>query len=388
MSKKTTRQKKSNVDVDYNKHVRQFANDYKQIDLKKKQLESLKDMFHELELKDITTMSNSEITDLHKMKNEIDVLQNEIDKLDNLSDMTQFYLKTGGLLIDYYDSMEHIQPKTVKKYTPTTSNAPTLLNFFGSVNNNNEPVKTSTQRADIYDQYLSCVDPHHQVIVEVDKSDDFCQQCGVFRELVPNEAIMVCPKCKEQVQTLLESDKPSYQDATHDNMYYGYKRIGHFKEQLAHYQAKETTKIPQEVYDLILVEFKKEKKNNLASLTRAKVKKYLQKYSHLGYAKYYENIYQIIWHLNGIHPLTFTPALEEQLCNMFQKIQEPFEKHHLSDRKNFLSYSYVMYKFCQLLGHFEYLQYFSLLKSKDKLRQQDKVWKNICQDLGWKFYPS
>jgi hypothetical protein len=82
------------------------------------------------------------------------------------------------------------------------------------------------------------------------------------------------------------------------------------------------------------------------------------------------------------------PEVEEQLCNMFQKIQEPFERHCPPDRINFLSYSYVIYKFCQLLGYHEYLPYFSLLKSKDKLRTQDKIWKNICLDIGWKFYPS
>jgi len=82
------------------------------------------------------------------------------------------------------------------------------------------------------------------------------------------------------------------------------------------------------------------------------------------------------------------PEVEEQLCNMFLKIQEPFEKYCPAGRTNFLSYSYVTYKFCQLLGYNEYLPHFNLLKSKDKLRQQDKIWKNICNDMGWKFYPS
>jgi hypothetical protein len=248
--------------------------------------------------------------------------------------------------------------------------------------------KPISLRADIYEQYLIETDTHHEVIPQYSKREDYCDKCHTYREMITNEAILVCPCCGDEITTLMESDKPSYHDPPHENMYFAYKRINHFKEQLAHFQAKETTKIPQGVFDAILVEFKKEKKTNLALLTRSTVKKYLQKYAHLGYHKYYENINQIICHLNGLQPVCIKPEIEEQLCNMFQKIQEPFEKYCPPDRTNFLSYSYVIYKFCQLLGYNEYLPYFNLLKSKDKLRQQDKIWKNMCADLGWTFYPS
>lgn len=36
--------------------------------------------------------------------------------------------------------------------------------------------------------------------------------------------------------------------------------------------------------------------------------------------------------------------LENRLKSMFGEIQEPFEKHCPTTRKNFLSYSYVLYK--------------------------------------------
>jgi hypothetical protein len=34
------------------------------------------------------------------------------------------------------------------------------------------------------------------------------------------------------------------------------------------------------------------------------------------------------------------------------------------------------------------LKYFPLLKSRDKLHQQEQIWKKICDDLGWKFVRS
>ena len=73
---------------------------------------------------------------------------------------------------------------------------------------------------------------------------------------------------------------------------------------------------------------------------------------------------------------------------MFDKIQEPFEKHCPKDRINFLSYSYVLHKFFQLLELDDYVKCFPLLKSRTKLRIQDEIWKKICEDCMWQFYPS
>ena len=56
--------------------------------------------------------------------------------------------------------------------------------------------------------------------------------------------------------------------------------------------------------------------------------------------------------------------------------------------KNFLSYSYVLHKFCELLEFDNLLEYFPLLKSREKLHQQDLIWEKICKDLNWEFIPS
>jgi hypothetical protein len=42
----------------------------------------------------------------------------------------------------------------------------------------------------------------------------------------------------------------------------------------------------------------------------------------------------------------------------------------------------------QLLEKDEYLVHFPLLRSRDKLSQQDRIWRNICADLDWEFIPS
>ena len=71
-----------------------------------------------------------------------------------------------------------------------------------------------------------------------------------------------------------------------------------------------------------------------------------------------------------------------------KEIQIPFIRHCPKDRKNFLSYSYVLHKFVELLGLDEFLPSFPLLKSREKLHQQDLIWEKICRDLGWEFIRS
>ena len=77
--------------------------------------------------------------------------------------------------------------------------------------------------------------------------------------------------------------------------------------------------------------------------------------------------------------------IEEKFRQMFKECQEPFTLHCPKDRKNFLSYSYTLYKFFQLLDKKEFLVYFPLLKSREKLFEQENIWKNICKELNWDF---
>ena len=87
--------------------------------------------------------------------------------------------------------------------------------------------------------------------------------------------------------------------------------------------------------------------------------------------------------MNGQKPLSMTPEMEEKLRYLFLQIQKPFEKYCPAGRKNFISYNFVFYKFCEMLDYNEFLKYFPLLKSKEKLYQQEQIWKKICEDIGW-----
>jgi hypothetical protein len=103
--------------------------------------------------------------------------------------------------------------------------------------------------------------------------------------------------------------------------------------------------------------------------------------------QFYGNIVQIFCHLNNQQRPILTEHQKNTLRLMFNKIREPFDKHK-KKRKNFLSYHMVFEKLCQLLGYTDFIGYFDLLKSGKKLRVQEQIWQNICNDLDWPFHSS
>ena len=84
---------------------------------------------------------------------------------------------------------------------------------------------------------------------DIDNSLEYCKKCNNEKTIIASEGIVVCTKCGVQNNIIIDSDKPSYKDPPREISYFAYKRINHFNEWLAQFQAKESTEIPQEVFD-------------------------------------------------------------------------------------------------------------------------------------------
>ena len=197
-----------------------------------------------------------------------------------------------------------------------------------------------------------------------------------------SDGILICNKCHVFMKYLIHNDKPTYKEPPKEISFYAYRRINHFKEILAQFQAKETTDIPIVIIETIKQQVKKER-IDMSTLTNKKTKEILKK---LGYNKYYEHITFIKDKL-GIKPPIMNPQLEETLCNLFIDIQIPYAKFCPQDRVNFLNYYYTLYKLCELLNEKSYLPHFPMLKEQKKI-EQDEIWKKICEELEWEFIPT
>lgn len=241
-------------------------------------------------------------------------------------------------------------------------------------------------KLDIYNHVMSKVENDFvpDDLYETSENDE-CPFCQTDRELYQNEGKLVCPKCFYVDFILIDSDKPSYRDTPKEMTNFAYKRRNHFIEVLSQYQGRETTEIPEEVYVEILQELKKNRITKVSDLTNVKLRTILKK---IDQNRYYEHIPFIIYQLTGLKPPPITSKVRKRLIDMFNDIQIPFAKYCPCERRNFLSYSYILYKFFELLELDEHLPYLNLLKSRDKLHQQDIIWEKICEDLKWEYIPS
>ena len=268
--------------------------------------------------------------------------------------------------------------KTVKK---------NILNSFFNKKPNNEDKDTTNIKTyecnNNVNSYLANIDKKYIDLDNYKINYDICKHCS--GELIPieNLGVLVCKKCSRQTNFLIEHEKPSYKEPPKEVCFYAYKRINHFREILAQFQAKETTQIPEKVLEDIKNQIKKER-INLKQMTNKKAKDILKK---LGYNKFYEHI-PFIKDKLGIKPPVMKPELEEKLCNLFMDIQQPYSRHCPDTRVNFLNYYYVLYKMCELLDEKKFLPYFPMLKDPVKRIEQDVIWKKICKELNWEFIPT
>jgi hypothetical protein len=213
-----------------------------------------------------------------------------------------------------------------------------------------------------------------------------CPVCDIEMTFYQNEALLGCPKCGHEEFILVDSEKPSYKDPPREITYFAYKKINHFNEWLAQFQAKENTDIPQDVIESVMRELRKERISDPKKVRKEKIREILQK---LKLSKMYDHVQQIKNRIqHQMTNLTLSKEMEEKLQYLFKEIQPAFIKYCPRDRSNFLSYPYVLYKLCQLLEMDEFLPCFQLLKSREKLYQQDQVWQKICEEMRWQFIRS
>jgi len=327
-------------------------------------------------LKESKKLLKSQYVSTSSLDEKLDIKEQIQDIRRKIKDITiakkNYYLDNSKYVFDYYET---------KKTTSEGNSEATLLNKFFNINDGkvHENKTISTVK-----KYLANVDDAFLDITNFVVQTDICQACHEGELIaIDHEGMLVCNHCSVTVQFLIENDKQSYKEPPKELCFYAYKRINHFREILAQFQAKETTQIPEQVLFNIQNQIKKERIKPI-QLTNKRAKEILKK---LGYNKYYEHI-PFIKDKLGIRPPVMSQLLEERLCSLFMDIQAPYAKYCPDDRVNFLNYYYTVYKLCELLEQNDFLPFFPMLKDREKRIEQDDIWKKICYELGWEFIPT
>jgi hypothetical protein len=281
-----------------------------------------------------------------------------------------------------------------------------LLDFFKIVDGKHEQIyeeqktkgvmdsfcnsKINNTKIDTYNNYVRKFNPDLKEVITNASQKNICKNCNLDMFAFDYKTCSeVCTSCGLANDVILNDDTfPVYTETVEQVIVFNYDRKNHFQECLNQLQAKENTTIPQHIIKDLSIEFKKYNITDPKMFTNSLVQSYLKK---LKYNKYYEHIPTIINIFCGLKAPKLTPELEQQLKIMFDEIQVPFEKYSkivCPLRKNFLNYNYTFYKMCQLLGKDEFLNYFPLLKNRERLYEHDLIWKGICNDLKWEFIAS
>ena len=326
---------------------------------------------------------------LYNTRNKLEELEQKLKDITSNKNTHSYYLDTSDILTQYYN----------KDINNQNNSGNSVIDFF---NESSKEFSTDLKMKNKISYYVNKKDISNKALLleeflkKTNDSDfilvnkhvnnhDYCINCKTEMYVNHIDGILTCEKCGYIKNVIIDSDKPNYKDPPPEISYFAYKRINHFNEWLAQFQAKESTDVPQDVFNQIILEIKKERIQNTAVLNNTKIREYLKK---LKLNKFYEHVPHIINKINGIPPPIISKEMEDKLRLMFREIQAPFSQVCPKERKNFLSYSYVLHKFVELLDLNEYKLCFPLLKSREKLHQQDMIWKDICKKLGWEYIKS
>ena len=224
-----------------------------------------------------------------------------------------YLLNNSRYIFNYYEEKQKISTGE------NTKNRESMNRFFKikakteeSADMNSDRYKSSKK---IYQEYWKNVDGEIMHLQDYVLQTDTCLVCNQG-ELIPQEeeGILICNNvaCGKFLLHIVDNQKPVNKEMPNEVSYTAYIRLNHFKEILSQFQAKETTKIPEEVLNAVRKRIQKERKN----ISEINYKEMRNMLSILGYNKYFEHI-QYINSILGIQPPVMEEELIETLCVLF-----------------------------------------------------------------------
>ena len=389
---------------------------------------------------------NAELDRINKLiQNETNPIQMNqwIDEKNKcIKQQNDYYLKTMDLLTAYYEHSINTAPsfpspinKVQTNYAPntlsnsttnhsnsTTNHSNSTTNDSNSTTNDSNTLSNSTTNHSNYAPITGNLTTFLNKTTTVDKihlfneymyrlnnetkykklnylqpdSNKYCKYCGGKQIVDTLKSAYVCEQCGNCSFVLLEPEKTTYiKHPVIETQTFSYRRYDHFVEWLNKFHNVEKSKVPKKIYTLINKELNKLQRNNNDSepihkskniiITKETIIEILKK---TGNSKYNCQVLQILNILNKKKLPTLPVNVQQTMKRMFKETLQLFSEICPNTRTNFLSYSYVIRKFLEILNERQYIEYFPLLKSKEKLYQQDLIWKTICNKLKWKYYPT
>lgn len=421
------RESLESIDEIHDKQVNAFKTQQILIMEKKNKIKTLEQEIVDLNA-DVAKTSDNVFEKLKKItqcKKAIAEIQNNINKAENYKSEINYYSKTYDVLSDYYNITNGILynkdlddeipqgPQGTQKNTHTAiqisnelleitdshkkrklkrpvnkrnkkieADTPNIMNIL---NNNIKVEQKKVCKAELQNKYLMIMDKEYACINSKDNIIKKCKTCNIDKVIIYNEALICCPVCGSADIIFIETDTPSHDEIYIEKPKYPYKKIGHCIEKLNQFLCKGTANIPAHVISTLENEITKHSISK-ENITLNFLENIMKKHK---FGDYYENIMFIYNKLTGKPAQTISHVLHDSVIEYFKKADQIFEtKYKPTDRNNFLKYTFVLHKIFLLHNRPDIANYFKLLKSPDKLKQQERIWEKICYDLDWAYHGS
>lgn len=406
------------IDEMHREHLKKFQANRDTIPQKKIKLDHLKDELESIKEKTSNVPINIDMKSLKKRKmieKNIKKIEREINDAENYTEEMDYYGKIGDIVYDYYDitngmlynNIFDLQPnqienqkntdkvkisnelleitnsnktKKIKKPVKKRNNkhdikpAKTVMNYLIGHDIKNETIN----KASLQDEYLMIIDKDYACTKLKTGSMQKCSDCGVYKLIIYAESIMACPKCGSSDHVIVECDTSSHKEVYNEKRKYPYKRIGHCIEKLNQFLCKGTPNIPPEIFGILEDEISKHglQKNQITTIFLEKMLK-----KHM-LSEHYENSMYIYSKMTNTPPLTVTREEYELVLQMFLAADKVYEeKFKPKTRINFFKYTVVLNKIFIKIGKHEHAKHFKLLKNPNKMKETEKIWKLICEQL-------
>jgi len=329
------------------------------------------------------TLKDNQIEEYMDIRDKIILIKGRIKEIKQQK--KRYLTENSHYIFDYFEHKKDVSNGGGKQNTKK------LNTFFKirTTTGDNSTISSDKFNAskNLYQNYWKNVNKELVNLQDFVIASNICDTCQTGELIHQDEdGIMICnnSKCGTFITYILDGSKPSNKEPPNEVSYTAYIRLNHFKEILSQFQAKETTRIPGEVIENIRQRIIKERITDMKLINYDKMREILRK---LGYNKYFEHI-QYINSIFGIKPPIMNEELHETLCVLFIEIQKPWAVHCPANRTNFFNYTYTLHQLCVLLDQTQYLPYIPMMKDREKQLEQDMIWKKVCNDLDWEFFPT
>ena len=203
--------------------------------------------------------------------------------------------------------------------------------------------------------------------------DNNCKNCN-SSDIRYNNEYFTCVDCGYCDNSLIFCQQPLFEEGL--AFKYSYMRLKHFKKILKSVTGNRICRVP----DNVINDIRKHEFNSIFQLK--KIMKYL------GYKKYYLSAYWLYKIIKNENLIELEKSTMNEMIRMFQKIDSCFIElrfEYDEKRKNTFHYNYLIRKMLLILGKEQHLKHLPKMKSENKIKYSEILFKKICQELGYKF---